>query len=88
MRRYARIFTLSTIAAFALPLGIVRAIDVFGGIAVGIGTAFIWFAGLMMAVNKYGPRADWLALTAPLGLYWLLFLAYWLYRAGRGDPTG
>jgi hypothetical protein len=86
MRRFAIAFFLFAIAVFAVPLAIAKTADIFLGLIVGIGGAVAWLIGISIALNRYGPRAFWLSLTAPAGLFWLLFVARWFYGASQGDP--
>jgi len=86
MRRFILAFIPLTIAVFAVPLIVMKTNDIFSGVAVGVVGALIWFKGIRVAVNRYGVRAYWLGLTTPVALFWPLFLAYWFYRASRGDP--
>jgi len=86
MRRFVLTFIMLTMAMLALPLIIAKTINAFVGMFVGIGGGVAWYLGIWGAVNRYGSRAYWLYLTAPVGLFWPVILVYGLYRAGRGDP--
>ena len=86
MRRFAIAFFLFAIAVFALPLGIAKTANIFLAIIVGVDGAVAWLIGIGIAVSRYGPRAFWLGLTAPAGLFWPLFVARWFYGASQGDP--
>ena len=89
MRRFTLAFILLNLAVFALPLILIAAgtVNVFVGVDIGFGGATIWLAGITLALKRYGVRAFWLSLTAPVGLFWPLFLARWIYGAWRGDPN-
>ena len=86
MYKFALAFVLFAVAIFAVPLAIVKRIDLFVGIAIGICGAVAWLVGIGIAVGRYGPKAFWLSLTAPVGLFWPLFLARWIYGSIQGDP--
>ena len=80
-------FVSLTIAVAVVPLAVARIINVFLVIALAFSVALIWSITFAVGLERYGRRAAWLLLLAPIGLFWPAFAVYWFYRAGQGDPN-